>query len=86
MFVLLQIILLLINSLIKQVLLHENIFIMVVIKCSIQECSYQTPDESCELVCRLLDLQKVDHENNSGSSQRVSMLNEPKLIWPRMGP
>ena len=33
----------------------------------IQECSYQTPDESCELVCRLLDLHKIEHEKNSVS-------------------
>ena len=64
--VLLQIISLLIDSLINQVLLHENIFIMDVIKFLIKECSYQTPDKSCELVCRLLDLHKVDHEKNSG--------------------
>ena len=59
---------------------------MVVIKGPIQKCSYQIPDESCELVCRLLDLHKVDHEKNSGSSQKVSMPNKPKLIRPRMGP
>ena len=57
---------------------------MVLIKCPIQECSYQTPDESCELVCRLLDLHKIEHEKNSGSSKSVSMPNEPQLIRPRV--
>ena len=58
--------------------------IMVVIQCPIIECSYQTQDESCELVSRLLDLHKVDHEKNSGSSKSVSMQNEPQLIWPSL--
>ena len=57
---------------------------MVVIKCLFQECSYQTQDESCELVCRLLDLHKVEHKNNSCSSIKVSMLNESQLIRSRV--
>ena len=62
--------------------LHVNHLIMAVIKCPIQKCSYQTSDESCELVCRLLDLHKVDHEKNSGLSKSVPMPNEPQLIRP----
>ena len=54
-----------------------------VIKCPIQECSYQRLDESCELVCRLQDLHKVDHQKNSGSLKSVPIPNEPQLIRPR---
>ena len=50
----------------------------------IQACSYQTPDESCELVFRFLDLHKIDHVKKSGSLKSGSMPNEPQLIRPRV--
>ena len=58
---------------------------MVVIKCQIQKCSYQTPDDSRELVCRLLDLNRIKHEKNSGSSKSKSTPNESQLIRQRVG-
>ena len=57
---------------------------MVVIKCPIHGCDYQTPDQPCDLVCRLLDLHKMEHEKNSGSSNAVVMPNAPQLIRPRV--
>ena len=57
---------------------------MVLIKSPIQECSYQTPNESCELVYRLLDLHKINYEINSDSTKSISMPNKPQLIRPRV--
>ena len=57
---------------------------MVVIKCPIHWCNYKTPDQPCDVVCRLLDLHKVEHENNSGSSNAVIMPNAPQLIRPEL--
>ena len=57
---------------------------MVVTKCPIYGCDYQTPDQPCDLVCRLLDLHKMEHEKNSGSSNDVVMPNGPQLIRPRV--
>ena len=55
---------------------------MVVIKCPIHGYDYQTLDQPCDLVYRLLDLHKMEHEKNSGSSSAVVMPKAPQLIRP----
>ena len=68
------------------VILHVKSFKlrMVVTKCPIYGCDYQTPDQLCDLVCRLLDLHKMEHENNSESSNAVVIPNAPQLIRTRV--
>ena len=55
---------------------------MVVIKCPIRDCNYQTPDESSDIVCVLLNLHKVEHDQQSGSSNQPAVHSAPKLNRP----
>ena len=57
---------------------------MIVTKCLIYGCDYQALDQPCDLVFRLLDQQKVDHEKNFESSNTVKMANALQLIRPRV--
>ena len=57
---------------------------MVVIKCPISGCDYKTPDESSDVVCCLLGLHKVEHEQSSGSSSHTLVQNAPQLNRPRV--
>ena len=45
---------------------------------------YKTPDQPCDLVCRLLNLHKVEHKKISRSSDAVVVLNASKLIQSRI--
>ena len=57
---------------------------MVVIKYPIHGCNYKTPNHQFDIVCRLLDLHKVEHGKNSGSSKAVIMPNASQLIRLRV--
>ena len=57
---------------------------MVVVKCPIRGCEYQTPDLSGDVVSSLLNLHKTDHQQDSGLSNNGVMPNAPQLICPRV--
>ena len=67
----------------QEVIFHVHYLVTVVTKRPIQECTYQMPDKSCKLDCRLLDLQKIEHEKKSGSSKSLTTQNELQLIRQR---
>ena len=48
---------------------------MVLIKCPTRGCEYQTPDQPCDVVCSILNLNKVEHQQDSGSSKNGVMPN-----------
>ena len=53
---------------------------MVVIKCPVSGCVYETPDESSDIVCALLNLHSTEHRQPVNTSQHTS--NVPKLNRP----
>ena len=53
---------------------------MVVIKCPVNGCVYETPDESSDIVCALLNLHSTEHRQPVNTSQHTS--NVPKLNRP----
>ena len=57
---------------------------MVLIWCPILGCTYKTSNHPCDIVCRLLDLQNVEHKKISKSSKAVIMPNESQMIRPRV--
>ena len=57
---------------------------MVVVKCPIRGCEFQTPDLSSDVVSSLLNLHKVEHQQDSGLSNNGVMPNAPQLIRPRV--
>ena len=57
---------------------------MVVVKCPIRGCEYQTPDLSGDVVSSLLNLHQMEHQQDSGSSNNGVMSYAPQLIRPRV--
>ena len=51
---------------------------MVVVKCPIRGCEYQTPDLSGDVVSSLLNLHKMEHQQDFGLSNNGVMPNAPK--------
>ena len=56
---------------------------MVVIKCPIEGCSYQTEDQVMEIVVKLLDLHSVQHKQQQAQCQPVQV-SAPKLNRPHI--
>ena len=50
---------------------------MVVIKCPFRGCEYRTPDETREIVCMLLGLHQLEHQQNPGLSFHAANPNTP---------
>ena len=55
---------------------------MVVISCPFNGCTYQTPDESGDIVCTLLKIHAMEHERQQHVPQQSAAVNMPKLNRP----
>ena len=57
-------------------------FSLVVIKCSVGGCGYETPDVSSEIVLQFLKMHEADHRPPMSVKQPTPTVNAPKLNQP----
>ena len=57
---------------------------LVVENSQIRGCEYQTPDLTGDVVISLLNLNQMEHQQDSRSSNNRVMQNAPQLIRPRV--
>ena len=57
-------------------------FSLVVIKCSVGGCGYETPDVSSEIVLQFLKMHEADHRLPMSVKQSTPTVNAPKLNRP----
>ena len=55
---------------------------MPIIKCPFNDCDYATPNESSDIVCTLLNIHKMIHEQQPGPSHQEAISSAPKLNRP----
>ena len=51
-------------------ILYDHLFKMVILDCPFDGCGYKTPDESGEVLCTLLKIHAMVHEQQIRSPQR----------------
>ena len=57
---------------------------MVIVKCPYRDCDYETDDVSSEVVVTLLNIHKMNHEQQSSSRSQEANVSVPKLDRPHV--